>query len=84
MSEGPASREDVSRRLPKTPEAWRVGRCVASGQQTDPPDPGAWGGCIGQGVPAEEHKAGLTSKGFSSLIFCDSASVLGDGFLCQP
>lgn len=48
-----------------------------------PPPTLGLGGGIGQGVPAEEHEAELMFKGFSSLIFCDSASALGDGFLCQ-
>lgn len=47
--------------------------------QTDPP-PWGWVGGMGQGVPAEEHETEFIFKGFSSLIFCVSSSVLGVDF----
>lgn len=52
---------------------------LVGGRET-PPTPGLGAG-MGQGVPAEEHETGLIFKGFSSLIFCGSASVLGVDFL---
>lgn len=40
-----------------------------------------WVGAVGA---TEEQEAEFLFKGFSILIFCDSSSVLEDGFLCQP
>lgn len=85
MSEGSAGHENVSGKLLKPPEVWREGGCIVSVMP--------WvlavrhlhpGTGLGLWVPAEEHKPEFLSKGFPILIFCASASVLGDGFLCQP
>lgn len=85
MSEGPAGHEDVSGKLPKPPEEWREGGCTVSVMPwvlaVRHLHPGAG---LEPWVPAEEHEPEFLSKGFSILIFCDSASMLWDGFLCQP